>query len=184
MRESTVEEVEDIEEINKKKKKKHFKNNVLSGENGDVLVRVRKGDTYFPEDVRWCADSIVLNDLQGHQGYSLDLAPRKRLLLDRSRTPTRIDAPETVGDFTYFADPTRLVVLPGAKVRIGEKAMLQLRNGSELHLMPGSVLELSPGAKLDPDATSRIVQHGNARIDAPAKVVKKLCKKQRLVTLP
>ena len=152
--------------------------------NGDVLVRVRKGDTYFPEDVRWCADSIVLNDLQGHQGYSLDLAPRKRLLLDRSRTPTRIDAPETVGDFIYFADPTRLVVLSGAKVRIGEKAVLQLRNGSELHLMPGSVLELSPGAKLDPDGSSRIVQHGNARIDAPAKVVKKLCKKQRLVTLP
>ncbi|MCB0782538.1 MAG: hypothetical protein KDC03_23865, partial [Flavobacteriales bacterium] len=107
--------------------------------NGDIVVRVRRGDVRLEQDIRWCADSIVLNDLQGPDGHSLVVAKGKRLLLDRSGTPTRIDSPDTVDGITYWSDPTRLTLAPGVKMRLEDRAVLELRAGSELHLMPGSV---------------------------------------------
>ena len=141
--------------------------------NGDIVVRVRSGDVRLEQDIRWCADSIVLNDLRGPDGHSLVVASGKRLLLDRSRTPTRVDRPETVGGITYWSDPTRLTLAPGARMRLEDKAVLELRGGSELHLMPGSVLELAPKSRIKV-RDGRLVVHEGARLDAPEKAVKKL----------
>ncbi len=148
---------------------------------GGIAVRVRNNDTRIDGDVRWCADSIVLHPITGVDGWSLRLMPGRTLLLDRSLTPTRINRPEAVGRTTYFSDPTRLTVLPGARMRLDDRAMLALVNGSELHLMPGSVLELAPTAKLSADAGTRIVLHGDAQVKSSPKQVKKLRKKKRLV---
>ncbi len=151
---------------------------------GSIEVRVRNNDTYIDRDLRWCADSIVLHAIEGHRGYALFLAPGRRILLDRSRTPTRLDRPESVGAITYFSDPTRLTVLPGARMHLAAKAKLELENGSELHLLPGSTLELAPKAALRLAAGSRIVVHGDARVQAATKQVKKWRKKGRLVLQP
>ncbi|MBL8002660.1 MAG: hypothetical protein JNL05_11940 [Flavobacteriales bacterium] len=150
---------------------------------GAIAVRVRNNDTAIDQDVRWCADSIVLHPVAGAEGWSLRLMKGRRITLDRSLTPTRIDKPETVGGTTYFSDPTRLTVLPGARVRIDDRSELALVNGSELHLMPGSILDLAPTARLSADASSRIVVHGDARIKSSPKQVKKLRRKKRLVEI-
>jgi hypothetical protein len=151
--------------------------------NGDMLVRVRNDDTVIDRDVRWCADSIVLNPISGAKGASLLLTAGHRITLDRSLTPTRIDRPETVRNTTYFSGATRFTVLAGASVVLRDNAELELLNGSELHLMPGSTLELSPTAKLSVDGTSRVVVHGDARMMTTPKQVKKLKKKFRVVQL-
>ena len=149
---------------------------------GSATVHVRSDDTFIDRDLRWCADSVVLHAINGRTGHSLDLAQGRRILIDRSRTPTRLDRPEEVRGVVYFSDPTRLIVENGASVHLGAKAQLTLINGSEIHLLPGSVLDLEPSARLSADASSRIVLHGDARIEATPKQLKKLKKKRRLVT--
>lgn len=150
---------------------------------GSQLLRVRNDDTFIDTDVRWCADSIVLHNTNGFGGYSLWLADGKRLLLDRSRTPTRIDAPETFRGRVYFSDPTRFVLAEHARVFIGAGATLELENGSELHAQPGTVIDLHAAAKLKIDGSSRIVLHGDAQLNGTPKQLKKLKKKKRVVQM-
>lgn len=149
--------------------------------NGDATVRVRHNDVLVDRDVRWAADSIVLPPLRGSDGAALVLSERRTLLLDRSRTPTRIDAPEEFGGRTWFSDPTTFVVSPGARMRLRTRSTLDLRNGSTLHLMPGSVLEVRGKARLKVDGSSRIVLHTGARAEGADKRIKKLRKQGRLV---
>jgi len=150
-------------------------------EDGAITVRVRNDDTLLEEDVRWCADSIVLPPINGHQGASLALAPGKRLLLDRSRTPTRIDEPERAHGRTWFSGPTRFTVCGGATVLLGPRSTLELRNGSEAHLMPGATLLLGDGAKLVVERGSRIVAHGDALLEGRGRRIAKLERRGRIV---
>ena len=147
---------------------------------GSQLLHVRNDDTFLDRDVRWCADSIVLHTVSGYGGYALWLADGKRILLDRSRTPTRIDKPENFRGRTYFSDPTRLVLSEKARVYIGSGATLELVNGSELHAQPGTVIDLNPMAKVKVDGSSRIVLHGDAQLNGTVKQLKKLRKKKRI----
>lgn len=149
--------------------------------NGDATVRVSNNDVIMDRDVRWAADSIVLPLLRGAEGAALILDERRTLLLDRSRTPTRIDAPQEAGGWTWFSDPTSFVVSPGAIVRLRTRSTLELRNGSTLHLMPGSMLDVCGKARLKVDGSSRIVLHSGARVAGAEKRIKKLRRQGRLV---
>ncbi|MCW5899909.1 MAG: hypothetical protein KIT10_11640 [Flavobacteriales bacterium] len=148
-------------------------------ENGDATVRVRSGDTLLEEDVRWCADSIVLPPLRGYDGHALVLAPGRTLVLDRSGTPTRLDKPERAGGQLWYSKPTRFTVASGSRMWLKRGSTLELRNGSEVHLMPGSLLKLEDKAAIKV-RSGRVVLNGDARIDAPRKVLKRL----RVVRLP
>lgn len=147
---------------------------------GNATVRVRNNDVLLDRDVRWCADSIVLPPLRGRDGHSLVLEPGRRLLLDRSGTPTRIDRPERANGVTWFSGATRLTVSEGASVLIRDRATLELVNGSELHLMSGSVVRFARKARLKLAADTRIVLHGDARLEGPTKLFKKHRKKGRI----
>ncbi|MCB9168904.1 MAG: hypothetical protein H6597_03050 [Flavobacteriales bacterium] len=131
---------------------------------GHAHIRVRNDDTRIDQDRRWCGDSIVLAPIRGHSGYALELAAGRRITFDRSLTPTRVDQPETVAGTTYFSDPTRFVVLPGARVRLEEKAKWVLENGSEVHLMPGAHLELDTGAEIIERSGSHFIVHEGAEV--------------------
>ncbi|QQR87804.1 MAG: hypothetical protein IPJ76_06155 [Flavobacteriales bacterium] len=147
---------------------------------GSMLVHVRNDDTYLANDVRWCADSIVLHNVSGYAGHALWLADGKRLLLDRSRTPTRLFPAEEFKGRTYFSASTRLVMEEGSKAYIGNTATLELVNGSELHIANDCLLDLHSAAKLKVDGSSRIVVHGTGRINGTTKQLKKLRKKKRI----
>jgi hypothetical protein len=149
--------------------------------NGEITVRVRANDTRIEEDLRWCADSIVLPPLKGYQGHALVVAPRKCLLLDRSRTPTRIEQVVEEGRGSWFAAPTRLVLQPGASAWVEPRATLELRNGSEILLMPGSSLQLAPRARLRMERGTRIVVNGDARVELPARLRARLERAGQLV---
>lgn len=149
---------------------------------GNATVRVRNNDVVLDRDVRWCGDSIVLPPLRGIAGHALVLGPGRRLLLARSGTPTRIDAPERAHGTTWFSAPTRFTVTPGASAWITDRAVLELVEGSEVHVMSGSVMRFAPKAKLKMANGTRIVLHGDARLEGPAKLFRKHRKKGRITT--
>lgn len=149
--------------------------------NGDALVRVSVNDTRMVTDQRWCADSIVLPPLRGLDGHSLTITNGSRLLLDRSRTPTRMNAPDTVRGKLWFSAPTQLTVNERASVRVDDDATLELQNESLMHLLPGSRLLLGRKARLNVEAGSRIIVHDGAVLDGRAKTYRKLRRKGRLV---
>ncbi len=152
---------------------------------GGIVLHVRTGDTRLTDDVRWCADSIVLPELKGYHGTALTLAAGKTLRLDRSGTPTRMAQQGTKADGSFwFSPPTKFTVDSGARMVLERKAKLQLLNNSVLNLMPGAALELDRKAKLDVQAGSRLVLHGNATLQAKARLLRKLRKKGRIVNVP
>ncbi len=154
--------------------------NMLS--NGDAHVRIRTNDTRMHTDQRWCGDSIVLHPLRGADGNSLTVATGVRLQLDRSGTPTRMQQQDVdAKGGPWFSGPTRLTVLSGAIVSLENGARLDLENRSELHLLPGSRFVAANKARINLDAGTRIVLHGDAQIEACAKVLRKLRKQRRLV---
>lgn len=147
---------------------------------GAIVLQVRAGDTRLVDDVRWCADSIVLPPLNGYNGTALTLAEGRTLKIDRSGTPTRMEAMEGNGRKAWFSPPTRFSVAPGARVVLERKAKLQVLNNSEVHLWPGSQLVLHRKARLDVQAGSRLILHGGATLEAKAATLRKLRRKGRL----
>lgn len=151
---------------------------------GTMRLRVRSDDTRLESDVRWCADSIVLHAVDGHEGYALFVAENRTLTIDRSGNASRIERPQSVSGEVFFNSPTRLTVLAGARVRLAAGARLLVEEASDVHFMPGSLLSLAPGAALTIEAGSRIVLHGAAQLDATRKQRRKLERKKRIVRVP
>lgn len=151
---------------------------------GGILLHVRSSDTRIGNDVRWCADSIVLPDLKGFGGSALTLAKGRTLRIDRSGTPTRLAQQGKQADSTYwFSPPTKFTVSAGAEMVIGPRAKLQLLNGSVLHVMPGASLVLQRRAKLDVADGAQIVLHGNGDIQGGGSKLKSLRKKGRIASV-
>ncbi|MBL7953867.1 MAG: hypothetical protein JNJ91_02430 [Flavobacteriales bacterium] len=148
--------------------------------NGDAVVRVSTNDTRMGTDQRWCADSIALPPLRGKDGHSLTIASGAKLTLDRSRTPTRMDAPDLSKGGPWFSDPTRMSVASGASLLVEDRATLALKENSTLHLLPGSRLLLSRKARLVIDNGSRIIVHGDAALEGRAKHYRKARKSGRI----
>lgn len=150
--------------------------------NGDALVHVGINDTRMESDQRWCADSIVLPPLRGKDGHSLTIASGARLVLDRSRTPTRMNDPDSVKSEVWFSDPTVFVVSEGASMKVDNGAALELTERSALHLRPGSTLHIERKAHLRIKEGSRIVMHPGSDLQARRRVTRKLQKKKLLVS--
>ncbi|MBS1545972.1 MAG: hypothetical protein JST38_17810 [Bacteroidetes bacterium] len=153
-------------------------------EDGSIVVHVRSGDTRIANDVRWCADSIVLPPLHGYNGTALTLAKGSSLRLDRSGTPTRMAQQGKDGAGYWFSPATKFTVARDARVVLERRSKLQLVNNSVLHVMPNAKVQLEPRAKLSVEAGSRIVLHGNAMLSAKSSILKKLRRKGQLSSLP
>jgi hypothetical protein len=150
---------------------------------GAIIVRVSAGDTRVNNDVTWCADSIVLPPLRGVEGRSLIMTSGRRMLIDRSLTGTRMAMQGEERGRRYFAPPSRFTISTGATVLFEPGSELRLETGSTMHLMPGSEFALDRSAKINVEAGSRIIVHGDAKLIAHKKVLRKLRKKGKLVTM-
>ncbi|MBX7205577.1 MAG: T9SS type A sorting domain-containing protein [Bacteroidia bacterium] len=102
--------------------------------NGDILVEVKFDDIDVNQDVRWCAEDIVLSPINSPSGYSLNITPGHTLTLDRGRSHTRVTNSETFDGGTYFNSKTKFSVQPDAVLHIEEGAAMVVKNGSELHI--------------------------------------------------
>lgn len=151
---------------------------------GSATIRVSINDTRMTTDQRWCADSIVLPPLRGADGHSLTIASGATLLVDRSRTPTRMTDPETSDGVTWYSEPTKFTVTPGASILVEDGARMELTASSTLILLPGSALHISGKATLAVTSGSQVIVHPGAELKGKACQLKKLRKKGRLIELP
>lgn len=144
---------------------------------GALRVRISNDDTRLTQDVIWTADSIVLPALRGQDGHSLTLATRKKLLLDRSLTPTRLSAQGSDNKRTWFAPPTAFTIAEHAVMVVEDRATLDLRNGSTIHVLPNAELRIANKAKLRVGKDCKLVLHPGARLIAKPQLLKGLRKR-------
>lgn len=129
-------------------------------EDGAIEVEINFQHNEINQNLRWCADTIVLNQIVKN-GPSLIVKSNKRLQLDRGLTPTRVSNPEDFEDGKLFTSPTRLILKAGAKMVVETKAQLELLHQSTIEIQPGAslVLEKKAALKLAKDCKI-IVQPG------------------------
>jgi len=70
---------------------------------GTMQVQIRFDDVDVDNDVRWCAEEIVLNTVSSPSGYSLNLKAGKTITLDQGTTATRMTDPVLFENKMIFA---------------------------------------------------------------------------------
>ena len=142
---------------------------------GGIVVRIRFDDIDVANDVRWCADSIVLNPVKTSSGYSLNLKKGKTITIDQGLTGTRMNNPQIINGNKVFASPTVFTCLANSYFHLESKAKVILDNESKLFLKPGSKLEIEKGARLVLQKGSSLVVEEGAQliIRKGGKVIKK-----------
>ena len=151
---------------------------------GAAMVRVRNNDTRMETDQRWCSDTVVLHPVRGTDGHSLTIANGKRLLVDRSRTPTRMTGPDNGKGGPWFSDPTYFRVMPGASILVEDKGVIELARGSTMELMPGTSLLLGKRSQLKIDAGSRVIVSTGVQLLGKQRTFRRLRKQGRMVEAP
>ncbi|HRH68288.1 MAG TPA: hypothetical protein PLB89_02155 [Flavobacteriales bacterium] len=151
---------------------------------GAALVRVRNNDTRMEADQRWCSDTIVLHPVRGTDGHALTIASGKRLLVDRSRTPTRMTEPDNGKGGPWFSDPSWFRVMPGASILLEDKAVIELTRGSTMELLPGSALLLGKKSLLKVDGGSRVIIAPGVQLLGKPRIFRRLRKQGRMVDTP
>lgn len=103
--------------------------------NGNIKVRVRFDDVDVDNDVRWCSDSIVLNEIPTTSGYSLNVKPGKTILLAQGLTATRMTDPITFFNQKVFASPTTFTIQPDVSIHLDTTARIVLDSlsNSKIH---------------------------------------------------
>lgn len=117
--------------------------------NGDIKVRVRFDDVDIDNNVRWCSDSIVLNEIATPSGYSLNVKRGKTITLDQGLTATRMTDPITFNGQKIFASPTTFTVQPDVRIHIDTAASIVLENSSKLHLRDGALCRIEDEGFID-----------------------------------
>jgi M6 family metalloprotease-like protein len=111
---------------------------------GSIQVQVRFDDVDITNDVRWCADTIVLNPVPTTTGHSLNLTTGNTLLLDRGLSPTRRQNPMMFNGEKLFTSPTVLQCKDNTWFNMEPESEVVVDNGSTLLLQPGA--RFGPGA--------------------------------------
>lgn len=134
------------------------------GLNNTIKVQVRFDDVDIADDVRWCADTIVLNPIASPSGYSMNIKNGKIVTLDQGTTATRMNNPQTIGGKQVFASPTRFTARANSYIHLENNAQLIADHTSTLALSAGSKLELESGAKLIIRNNSQLVLENGSQL--------------------
>ena len=135
--------------------------------NGDVRISIRWNDFAVTNDVRWCGD-IVLHE-------QVNLQSGNTILLAQGLTPVR---PSTTAYFNgkrVFADPTTFTCKQGSKMNLASQSKVILRDKSSFILESGSNLTIQDGAELIvEEGSTLIVRSGtNLNIQGSGKITVK-----------
>lgn len=134
------------------------------GLNNTIKVQVRFDDVDIADDVRWCADTIVLNPITSPSGYSMNIKNGKIVTLDQGTTATRMNNPQTINGKQVFASPTRFTARANSYIHLENNAQLIADHTSTLALSAGSKLELESGAKLIIRNNSQLVLENGSQL--------------------
>jgi hypothetical protein len=130
---------------------------------GTMQVQIRFDDVDVNNDVRWCADEIVLNPVLSPSGYSLNLKAGKTITLDQGTTATRMTDPVMFNNRMIYASPTVFTIEPDAKMRLETDSKIVLRNASTLKMKPGSSCVIEDGGLMELESgTTLIIENGGS----------------------
>ncbi len=115
---------------------------------GTIKINIKFDDTDVDNNVRWCADEIVLNSISSNSGYSLNLKTGKSITLDQGTTATRMRNPQTYNGKEIFVSPTLMRIKDEAVVHLEPYSEFIIKNGSELLMESGSRFIVENGARL------------------------------------
>ena len=141
---------------------------------GIIKVRIRFDDVDVNNDVRWCADEIVLNPITTSTGYSLNLKTGKTITLDQTLTDTRMNNPIPFDGRYIFASPTVFNIKSNAKVHLEPNANIILTNGSTMNINSvascvvenNGTLEVKSGNTLFIDNCGTLAINGSGKLIA------------------
>jgi len=141
---------------------------IANGNAKDIKICIRWKDYDVKNNVRWCGDSIVLNE-------KVNLLSGNTILLDQGLTPVRPNNPKFFAGKNIFADPTLFICMQGSHFKANSGSTIHLKNNSTLVAESGSEIELD-GANLlvesgstlhiKSGATLRIKNSGNVYVKA------------------
>ena len=148
--------------------------------NGNIKVRIRFDDIDVDDDVRWCSDSIILNNIPTISGYSLNVKQGKTILLDQGLNATRMKIPIDYHGQKIFASPTTFIVQPDVKIHLDTAASIVLEKSSKLYfrersscviedrgaliVKSGTVLQLDDCASLVINGTGKLIVEEGAEL--------------------
>ncbi len=142
-------------------------------DDGTMQVNIRFDDVDVTNDVRWCADDIVLNRINSASGYSLNLKAGKTIVLDQGTTATRMTNPIEFDNAMIFASPTVFTLEENTKMHLETNAGLLLKNISTLRLKSSSELIVENGSKVEVLAGSTLIieDQGRLALNGNAKLI-------------
>ena len=140
--------------------------------NGNIRVRVRFDDVDVDRDVRWCSDSIVLNNIPTTSGYSLNVKQGKTIHVDQGLNATRMKNPIDYQGQKLFASPTKFIVQPDVKIHLDTAASIVLDHSSKLHFRERSscviedmgTLRVKSGTVLQLEDCASLVINGSGKL--------------------
>lgn len=139
-----------------------------------IKLDIRFNDYQIDQNVRWCADKIVLQAFDSISSVKLNIAPKKTLHIDRNRTNNRLESPEIFERKAYFNSPTHFLVKSGNGIVLQNKSTLIVDNGSTLEFEPGAFIILEGKSRI-------VVKNGGLLLIPKKECIKFKSPKARLI---
>lgn len=133
--------------------------------NGDIRLQIDFDQTDITQNVRWAAPSIVLNEITGVSGYSLNVTLGKSLTIDHGTAATRMDNPIYFEGQQVFTGPTVFEVKENATVNIESYADMIIDRNSEMILRSGSELNIEDLGRLVIKRGGKLIIESNALLN-------------------
>ncbi len=153
---------------------------ILEQDSIGIKIRVRFDDVDVEDNVRWCADTIILSPVQTLSGHSLNLKSGYTVSLEQTLTATRMKNPVMFEGNKIFASPTHFHCRPntifhmetGSKLILDDESTFLLQHGSKLDIEQGGYLDLKNeseiiiknGAVMEIGNSSQITFEDNSKI--------------------
>ncbi|MEZ5084628.1 MAG: hypothetical protein R2750_14480, partial [Bacteroidales bacterium] len=135
---------------------------ILEQDTFGIKLQIEFDDVDVDNDVRWCADTIVLSPVQTTSGYSLNLKSGNTILLNQNLTATRMLDPVMFEGNKIFASPTHFKCRPDSWFHVEPSSTLTLEDKSKLILETDSRLEMETGSTIHlKDGSEIILQNGS-----------------------
>lgn len=139
-------------------------NIIVDGETA-IEVLIRWDDYAVDQSVRWCGNIRLSPHVFDIQKPSLHLLPGKKILFDRSESPTfHLKRGEKMDGTYWMSDKSQFTATANAYICLENKSIIELKNESELVLEAGSKLAMKKGSKIIIHKGSKFIIQPGAEI--------------------
>lgn len=135
---------------------------ILKEWEGKIMIEIITNNVRMDQDVVWRGDNIVLPKIKGEDGYSMILEKRKKVILKRSVTPSRLNEPEVFKNDTVFTSKTKFSLEDDVIIRLEKKSKIIVTDDSEFVIGKAKIefgrkakIIVYPGAKLTIDPSNQ-----------------------------